>query len=113
MLWKAGRLEEAEDLEQQVLKAQIEAFGTNHPDTIDATANLAVTLRNAERKEVNWPQFKNTNVIKVDTDYTFCNQVIEDIIYHCLEGGQAISELKEHYKRFKESVPQWASSLVK
>ncbi|KAG6870243.1 hypothetical protein C0995_014373, partial [Termitomyces sp. Mi166 len=50
-LWSAGKLEEAEDLEQQVLKARTEAFGSNHPDTIQAMANLAATLRNAGRLE--------------------------------------------------------------
>ncbi|KAG6898539.1 hypothetical protein C0995_009307, partial [Termitomyces sp. Mi166 len=50
-LQNAGRLEEAEELGQQVLKAQTEAFGTNHPDTIRAMENLALTLQNAGRLE--------------------------------------------------------------
>ncbi|KAG5334162.1 hypothetical protein C0989_004252 [Termitomyces sp. Mn162] len=32
------------------------------------------------------------------------DEVLEDIIYHCLEDGQAIGEFKEHDKRFEQSL---------
>ncbi|KAG6862125.1 hypothetical protein C0995_005937 [Termitomyces sp. Mi166 len=48
-LRNVGRLKEAKDFEQQVLKAQIEAFKSKHPDTIWAMINLAATLKKAGR----------------------------------------------------------------
>ncbi|KAG5350870.1 hypothetical protein C0989_008950 [Termitomyces sp. Mn162] len=41
---------------------------------------------------------------KVYTHYTLCNEVPEDVVHHCLEGGWAIGESKEHNKRFKQSL---------
>ncbi|KAG6884471.1 hypothetical protein C0993_010753, partial [Termitomyces sp. T159_Od127] len=43
------------------------------------------------------------DVIKVYTHYTLHNEVLEDFVHHCLEGGQAIGESEEHNERFKQS----------
>ncbi|KAG6869632.1 hypothetical protein C0993_006567, partial [Termitomyces sp. T159_Od127] len=42
--WTSGKLEEAEKLDQEVLKVRTEAFGTSHPDTILAMSYLATTF---------------------------------------------------------------------
>ncbi|KAG5338919.1 hypothetical protein C0989_005606 [Termitomyces sp. Mn162] len=46
-LQKAGILEQAKGIVQQVLKAYREMFGNRHPDIIQAMENLAVTLQKA------------------------------------------------------------------
>ncbi|KNZ72722.1 Nephrocystin-3 [Termitomyces sp. J132] len=51
ILWKTGRLEKAEELRQQVLKAHTKALGTSHPETIKAMSNLAAILWKAGRLE--------------------------------------------------------------
>ncbi|KAG5349548.1 hypothetical protein C0989_003210 [Termitomyces sp. Mn162] len=42
------------------------------------------------------------DVVKVYKHYTFGNEVLEDILHHCLEGGWTIGESEEHDKRFKQ-----------
>ncbi|KAG5349048.1 hypothetical protein C0989_006393, partial [Termitomyces sp. Mn162] len=44
------------------------------------------------------------DVVEVYAHYAFGNEVLEDIVHHCLEGSQAIGESKEHDKRFKQSL---------
>ena len=39
---------------------------------------------------------EDEDVVQVDTDYTFGNEVLEDIIHHGLEGGRAVGEAEEH-----------------
>ena len=39
---------------------------------------------------------KGEDVVQVDTDYTFRDEVLEDIIHHGLEGGRAVGEVEEH-----------------
>ncbi|KAG6892434.1 hypothetical protein C0993_003848, partial [Termitomyces sp. T159_Od127] len=51
------------------------------------------------------------DVIKVDTHYTLCNEVLEDVIHHCLKGGWAIGELEQHNKQFKQSSVGLEGSL--
>ncbi|KAG6899014.1 hypothetical protein C0995_007391, partial [Termitomyces sp. Mi166 len=56
---KGGKLEEAEKLQQEVLKAQMEADGSSHPETIQAMSNLAVTLwQSGQLKEAQMLQQK-------------------------------------------------------
>ncbi|KAG5349114.1 hypothetical protein C0989_005821 [Termitomyces sp. Mn162] len=43
------------------------------------------------------------DVVKVHADYTFYNEVPEDVIHHGLEGGWAVGETKEHNKWLKQS----------
>ena len=47
---------------------------------------------------------KDEDVIKVDGDFAFGNQVLEDIIYHPLEGDGGVCEPKKHDSGFKESA---------
>jgi hypothetical protein len=46
---------------------------------------------------------KNEDVIQVDADYTFRNQVLEYLIHHGLKGGWAVGETKEHNQGFEKS----------
>ncbi|KAG5334045.1 hypothetical protein C0989_004507 [Termitomyces sp. Mn162] len=42
------------------------------------------------------------DVIKVYAHYTLCNEVLEDVVHHGLEGGWAIGETEEHDKQLKQ-----------
>ena len=44
------------------------------------------------------------DVIEVYANDSLCNQIVEDVIHHCLECGRAVSQTKEHYQGFKESA---------
>jgi hypothetical protein len=39
---------------------------------------------------------EDEDVIQVDTDYAFRDEVLEDIVHHGLEGGRAVGEAEEH-----------------
>ncbi|KAG5351689.1 hypothetical protein C0989_005244 [Termitomyces sp. Mn162] len=43
------------------------------------------------------------DVIEVYAHHVFGNKFLEDIVHHCLKGGWAIGESKEHNERFKQS----------
>ncbi|KAG5349175.1 hypothetical protein C0989_005447, partial [Termitomyces sp. Mn162] len=43
------------------------------------------------------------NVIEVHAHYTLCNEVLEDVIHHGLEGGWAVGETKEHDEWLEQS----------
>jgi len=72
------------------------------------------------------------DVVHVDGHDSFVNELSKDVINHCLECHWAVSETKEHDKRFKQALviqkatfhsspylilmllyPHWTSSLVK
>ena len=42
------------------------------------------------------------DVVKVHTDDTFHDQVLKDLVHHCLKCGGTICETKEHYQGFEE-----------
>ncbi|KAG5732064.1 hypothetical protein E4T56_gene18820 [Termitomyces sp. T112] len=42
------------------------------------------------------------DVIEVHTHYTLYNEVLEDVIHHGLDGGQAIGETKEYDKQLEQ-----------
>ena len=44
------------------------------------------------------------NVVKIHTNNSFCNGIVEDVIHHCLEGGRAVGQIKEHYQGFEKST---------
>jgi hypothetical protein len=46
---------------------------------------------------------KNEDVIQVDADYTFRDQVLEYLVHHGLKGGWTVGETKEHNQGFKKS----------
>ena len=42
------------------------------------------------------------DIIQVNTDHTLRYKVLEDVIHHCLEHGQAVGETTEHDQGFEE-----------
>ena len=44
------------------------------------------------------------DVVKIYTNNSLHNQIMKDVVYHCLKCGRAVSQAKEHYQGFKESV---------
>ncbi|KAG5735370.1 hypothetical protein E4T56_gene12816 [Termitomyces sp. T112] len=44
------------------------------------------------------------NVVKVYTHYALCNEVLEDVVHHCLESGGAVGLSEEHNEWFKQSL---------
>ena len=46
---------------------------------------------------------KDQNVIQIDHHDAFCYEVLEDVVHHGLEGGQAVSHAKEHYQGFEQA----------
>jgi len=47
---------------------------------------------------------KDQDVIQIDHYNAFCYEVLEDVIYYGLEGGQAVGHPKEHYQGFKQAL---------
>jgi len=51
------------------------------------------------------------DVIKVHTDHSSHNEVLKDLIHHCLEGRRTVCKAKEHHQWFKQPVTCLKSSL--
>ena len=51
------------------------------------------------------------NVIHVDRDVTFIDEVTKDEIHHGLEGGRGIHEAEEHDHRFEKAVVRFEGHL--
>src|SRR5882724_10485275 len=47
---------------------------------------------------------KDEDVVHVDDYNSFVNELSEDVVHHCLECRWAVSETKEHDKRFKQAL---------
>src|SRR5882724_4548632 len=47
---------------------------------------------------------KNEDVVHVDDYNSFVDELSEDVIHHRLEHRQAVSETKEHDKRFEQAL---------
>jgi hypothetical protein len=46
----------------------------------------------------------NENVIEIDCDFAFSNQICEDGIHQCLKRGGRVGEPKEHDARFEKTL---------
>ena len=46
---------------------------------------------------------KDQNVVQIDHHDTFCYEVLEDVVYHSLEDGRAVSHAEEHYQGFEQA----------
>ncbi|KAG6899636.1 hypothetical protein C0993_008449 [Termitomyces sp. T159_Od127] len=68
----------------------------------DNVCDLAVLLKRFDVDE---------DVVKVYAHYTLYNEVLKDVVHHCLEGGWAIGESKEHDKEFKQLLAGLEGSL--
>jgi hypothetical protein len=47
---------------------------------------------------------EDEDVVEVNTDDSFHDKVLEDVIHHSLEGGGRISESEKHHQGFEEST---------
>jgi hypothetical protein len=54
---------------------------------------------------------KNEDVVKVNTDVSFHDEVLEAVVHHSLEGGGRISESEKYHQGFKEPVIRTKSCL--
>ena len=43
------------------------------------------------------------DIVHIDCHVPFIDEVLEDVIHHGLEGGQAVGEAEEHDQGFKEA----------
>ena len=43
------------------------------------------------------------DVVHIDRHIAFVNEVLKDVVHHCLESGRTICEAEEHDKGFKEA----------
>ncbi|KDQ25396.1 hypothetical protein PLEOSDRAFT_1045877, partial [Pleurotus ostreatus PC15] len=44
------------------------------------------------------------NVIQIDNDHTFHNELPEEVVHHGLEGRRAVGQSEEHYQQLEESA---------
>jgi hypothetical protein len=45
---------------------------------------------------------KDEDVVEVNTDDLFHDEVLEDVVHHSLEGGGRVSESEKHHQGFEE-----------
>ena len=43
------------------------------------------------------------DAVPVDYHIALVNEVLENVVHHCLEGGQTVGEAEEHDKGFEEA----------
>ena len=46
---------------------------------------------------------EDQNVVEVHTYNTFSNQILENVIHHCLEGRWGVGQSKKHHQGFEEA----------
>jgi len=54
---------------------------------------------------------EDKDVVQIDHDYAFQDEVLKDVINHCLEGGRTVRETKEHDKGFIQATVGLEGSL--
>jgi len=54
---------------------------------------------------------EDEDVIQIDHDYAFWDEVLENVIHHCLESGGTVCEAKEHNKGFVQATVGLEGSL--
>jgi hypothetical protein len=47
---------------------------------------------------------ENEDVVEVDTDDVFHDEVLENVVHHGLEGGEGVNESEKHHQGFKEAM---------
>ena len=57
---------------------------------------------------------EDENVVQIDHDHTFRDDVLEDAVHHRLEGGRTVREAEEHDERFIQAtvVPEGSLPFV-
>ena len=68
----------------------------------DQTCNVTVLLHGFRVDE---------DVIEVHTDHSLHDEVLKDLIHHCLEGRRAVCKAKEHHQWFKQLMTHPKCSL--
>jgi len=68
----------------------------------DQTCNATVLLHSLSVDE---------DVIEVYTDHSFHNEVLKDLIHHCLEGRRTVCKAKEHHQWFEQPTTRPKCSL--
>jgi len=51
------------------------------------------------------------DVVEVHADHSFHNEVLKDLIHHCLEGRRTVCKAKEHHQWFEQPVTHLKHSL--
>ena len=54
---------------------------------------------------------EDKDVVEINRDLPFSNQVFEDVVHHPLEGGRRICEPEEHDRGFEKSKLRFESSF--
>jgi len=52
------------------------------------------------------------DVIEVHADHSLHNEVLKDLIHHCLEGRRTVCKAKEHHQWFKQPATHPKCSLL-
>src|SRR6266508_4220810 len=57
---------------------------------------------------------EDEDVVQIDHDHTFRDEVLEDVVHHCLEGGGTVHEAEEHDKGFVQAAvgPEGSLPLI-
>ena len=55
---------------------------------------------------------KDEDIVQVDYYNLFCNEILEDIVYNCLEDSWAVGHSKEHYQGLEQFTVGTKDSLL-
>jgi len=47
---------------------------------------------------------EDKDVVQIAHDYAFWDEVLKDVVHHCLEGGGTVHKAKEHDKGLKQAA---------
>jgi hypothetical protein len=56
-------------------------------------------------------RMRDEDVVEVDHDISRQNEVLEDVVHHCLEGGQGVGKAEVHHQWLKEPLVSMESGL--
>jgi hypothetical protein len=56
-------------------------------------------------------RMRDEDVIKVDHDISRQDEVLEDVVHHCLEGGRGVGKAKVHHQQLKEPRLVWNTAF--
>jgi len=54
---------------------------------------------------------EDEDVVQIDHDHAFRDEVLEDVVHHRLEGGGAVREAEEHDKGLVQAMVGWEGTL--
>ena len=115
LVCRGGPLSNASDLDQVHRDGIVR---DDHPEVLDR-GFLEFAFVGMEVELVFLQQLQNTagdlpvlckglhedeDVVQIDHDHTFRDEVLEDVVHHRLEGGRTVCEAKEHDKGFVQAA---------